>query len=188
MFFFFGWALGISWYYREECRSGETSRYSFLQSNFVFFHMIHSTTFLLFWNNKKKLSFLSFIVPQESVHYFHFGPPETLFPEKQTQKLRKSADIVLEKNTRRLLNFSEIMIRLKNVAYKRCFYFIMSVVLLSNRHTIKLWSVWLNSKIVLLPIHPSQQIPQVPLTYHIYYIGHPSRANSTGSYCLYFKS
>ena len=93
--FLFFWALGISWYYREECRSGETSRYSFLQSNFVFFHMIHSTTFLLFWNNKKKVSFISFIVPQESVHYFHFGPPETLFPEKQKQKLRKSADIVL---------------------------------------------------------------------------------------------
>ena len=32
-----------------------------------------------------------------------------------------------EKNTRQLLNFSEILTRLKNVAYKRCFYFIMSV-------------------------------------------------------------
>ena len=32
-----------------------------------------------------------------------------------------------EKNTRRLLNFSEILTRLKNVAYKRCFYLIMSV-------------------------------------------------------------
>ena len=38
----------------------------------------------------EKHTFISSIVLRESVQYFHFGLPETIFPEKQTPKAEKN--------------------------------------------------------------------------------------------------